>query len=147
MVRALCGVALQRLSLMVGLVCFRGSIILYACSNWHSLATVASYACNRLLARPLTVPPVRPGSHVCRTHEWQVPPANEKFVQQEAVIQRRLGISGASAGRTSTPRQQGVYNPILNTWTVLPSNPRLIDGLSFVPATTFSRPTPATIRM
>ncbi|GFR47157.1 hypothetical protein Agub_g8848 [Astrephomene gubernaculifera] len=81
------------------------------------------------------------------THEWQVPPSDPKFEKQEALVERRLGVSGKSAGRTQTPVQQGVYNPILNTWTVPPANPRVIDGLSFMPATLFSRPTAATIRM
>ncbi len=40
----------------------------------------------------------------------------------------------------------GVYNPILNHWTVPPSNPRVAAGLAFAPTTMFTRPTPATIR-
>ncbi len=44
------------------------------------------------------------------------------------------------------PANQGVYNPILNQWVVPPANPRVQAGLTFAPATLFSRPTPATIR-
>ncbi|EFJ47582.1 hypothetical protein VOLCADRAFT_91852 [Volvox carteri f. nagariensis] len=81
------------------------------------------------------------------THQWNMPPANPDHEKADEVAQRRMGISGKGVGRTCTPGQQGVYNPILNTWTVLPANPRLIDGLAFMPATLFSKPTPATIRM
>ncbi|GLI65464.1 hypothetical protein VaNZ11_008814 [Volvox africanus] len=87
------------------------------------------------------------GTYNPLTHEWQMPPTNPDHAKQDAVLQRRLGLSGTGPGRTPTPVKQGVYNPILNTWTVLPANPRLIDGLSFMPATLFSKPTPATIRM
>ncbi|PNH11107.1 hypothetical protein TSOC_002091 [Tetrabaena socialis] len=81
------------------------------------------------------------------TGEWSVPPSDPKFVEQELLVDRRLGVSGQSAGRTQTPGRQGVYNPILNTWSVQPADPRVIAGLSFKPATLFSRPTAATIRM
>lgn len=76
-----------------------------------------------------------------------MPPSNPNFEKQEEVRLRRLGLTGSSTGRTHTARQHGVYNPILNTWTVPPANPRLLDGLAFMPATLFSRPTAATIRM
>jgi len=47
--------------------------------------------------------------------------------------------------RAAAPRRdQGVYNPITNAWVVPPANARMISGLSFAPATMFSRPTPAT---
>ncbi|KAG2486944.1 hypothetical protein HYH03_014442 [Edaphochlamys debaryana] len=81
------------------------------------------------------------------THEWAVPPRDPKFAEQESLTDRKLGVSGHSAGRTQTPGRQGVYNPILNTWTVPPADPRVMEGLAFKPATLFSRPTPATIRM
>ncbi|KXZ56255.1 hypothetical protein GPECTOR_1g222 [Gonium pectorale] len=87
------------------------------------------------------------GTYNPLTHEWQVPPADTKYAKQEEMVDRQLGVSGRSAGRTAMPRSQGVYNPILNTWTVPPADPRVVDGLSFKPATLFSRPTPATIRM
>lgn len=38
------------------------------------------------------------------------------------------------------------YNPINNFWVVPPSNPRIVNGLTFAPATLFCRTTPATIR-
>ncbi|GLC33171.1 hypothetical protein PLESTM_000032200 [Pleodorina starrii] len=87
------------------------------------------------------------GTYNPLVHEWQVPPENPVFAQQETLLHRRLGLSGCSTGRRRAPRQEGVYNPILNTWTVPPADPRQIDGLSFKPATIFSRPTAATIRM
>lgn len=37
-----------------------------------------------------------------------------------------------------------LQNPILNTWTVPPANQRVVQGLSFAPATMFTRPTPST---
>ncbi|KAG2450453.1 hypothetical protein HYH02_004955 [Chlamydomonas schloesseri] len=87
------------------------------------------------------------GTYNPLTHEWSVKPADPKFEQQEKLVERQLGVSGQSAGRTSTPSRYGVYNPITNNWTVPPADPRVAEGLTFKPATLFSRPTAATIRM
>ncbi|PNW80531.1 hypothetical protein CHLRE_07g321250v5 [Chlamydomonas reinhardtii] len=87
------------------------------------------------------------GTYNPLTHEWSVKPSDPKFEQQEKLVERQLGVSGQSAGRASTPSRHGVYNPITNNWTVLPADPRVAEGLTFKPATLFSRPTAATIRM
>ncbi|KAG2440993.1 hypothetical protein HXX76_003846 [Chlamydomonas incerta] len=87
------------------------------------------------------------GTYNPLTHEWSVKPSDPKFEQQEKLVERQLGVSGQSAGRASTPSRHGVYNPITNTWKVPPADPRAVEGLTFMPATLFSRPTAATIRM
>jgi hypothetical protein len=38
------------------------------------------------------------------------------------------------------PDTQGVYNPITNAWVVPPANKRILEGLSFAPATLFKMP-------
>jgi len=79
-------------------------------------------------------------------HRWQVPPRDERFVEQNLVLNKQAGISGSQLKKVATPPSQGVYNPITNTWKVAPADPRIAQGLSFAPATLFSKPTAATIR-
>lgn len=56
----------------------------------------------------------------------------------------QVGLTGSHLRAAEPRRDQGVYNPITNNWVVPPTNTRIINGLSFAPATMFSRPTPAT---
>ncbi|GAX75538.1 hypothetical protein CEUSTIGMA_g2981.t1 [Chlamydomonas eustigma] len=80
-------------------------------------------------------------------HNWLAPPSDTRFHDQNAALNQQSGISGAHHRKAEPPRNQGVYNPILNTWTVPPANPRIIQGLSFTPASVFTQPGPSTPRV
>lgn len=80
-------------------------------------------------------------------HCWSVPPKDSKNRDQNGAFNKQHGVSGARYGYTAVPASQGVYNPILNHWTVPPADSRVREGLTFAPATMFSRPTAATIRV
>ncbi len=81
------------------------------------------------------------------THVWAEPPRDAKFRDQNRNADQACGISGAGKARGPQPRDQGVYNPITNCWVVQPANPRIVAGLSFAPATLFSRSAPSDVKM
>lgn len=57
----------------------------------------------------------------------------------------QIGLSGQQLKKPQRPATQGIYNPITNAWVVPPSNPRMIQGLSFAPATIFKVDRPQSI--
>lgn len=78
------------------------------------------------------------------SHQWQAPPSDARFHDQNEALNKKTGINGMQRAKVDDiPQRQGVYNPILNTWIVPPTNTRLIQGLSFAPATLFSQPHPS----
>ena len=83
------------------------------------------------------------GSYNPISHHWNAPPSDARFHDQNVALNKKSGVSEARLGKTEAPRDQGVYNPILNTWVVPPANTRIIQGLSFAPASLFSQPNPA----
>ena len=72
------------------------------------------------------------------THEWGLPPSDPRYIDQDAMAARQLGINGRQKKKVGpgTNRDQGVYNPITNVWIVAPCNPRIAEGLHFQTPTT-----------
>ncbi len=52
----------------------------------------------------------------------------------------QAGLSGQQLRKVQRPASQGVYNPITNAWVVPPANKRILEGLSFSPASLFKAP-------
>jgi hypothetical protein len=52
----------------------------------------------------------------------------------------QAGLSGQQLKKVDRPATQGVYNPITNAWVVPPANKRILQGLSFSPASLFKAP-------
>ena len=65
--------------------------------------------------------------------QWHTKPdsLNSQHTHTQALeAERRVGQGRAHVPRS---RNMGVYNPIQNTWTVPPDNPRILEGLSYHP--------------